>query len=127
MLVQHQLSEEEKRHLRAQKFISEDEIKLQNRAKRFGIVKNETESSLAVKKIARAQRFNSAGPHPVAGNTIDEEDKLRKRAARFNIPNADLEEEKKKQRLSRFGVLAASEKDRLELRKQRFQNTLASS
>jgi len=78
--------------------------KLQDRAKKFGIVTNEDEED---RKKNRAKRFQI----PIKQSEGEENQKKMERAQRFGVVTKELEDEKKQARVERFGRVLTEEGD----------------
>jgi len=123
-------SESDKLSSRAKRFgggssVGEEEDKLNARAARFGGGSGVAATAEEADKLnKRAERFGgSLTTSPATGksNGIDVDDVKKKRAARFGLNHPELESDKKKSRLDRFGMGAASEVDKKSLRAERFK------
>eukprot|EP00812_Abedinium_dasypus_P013625 NODE_7127_length_460_cov_70.049383.p1 GENE.NODE_7127_length_460_cov_70.049383~~NODE_7127_length_460_cov_70.049383.p1 ORF type:complete len:101 (-),score=31.46 NODE_7127_length_460_cov_70.049383:140-421(-) len=87
------------------------------RAKRFDTPKGG--------EVAAAGAENAA---PFDNKEAPDEELRKKRAARFGLPSTpagDLDQEKKRQRLERFGVAVGTEEDKKALRAKRFATPAA--
>merc|ERR1711957_838068 len=122
--------ESDKLSSRAKRFgggssVGEEEDKLNARAARFGGGSGVAATAEEADKLnKRAERFGgSLTTSPATGksNGIDVDDVKKKRAARFGLNHPELESDKKKSRLDRFGMGAASEVDKKSLRAERFK------